>query len=169
MLSKGCAGRDCSKTPFLDVKLRKIVTAGGKTGRNDRRWPGTPSIGGSIESPRSSQRPKLVTNSSRRPHRKPRTSVESEVSSCRQTSWGVAKLVRHRPLEPASGGSSPPAPASTSASLARLRLAGATPPAVRGSSLGSLGRLLAPRTGATTGRWWMTISDPLRSASRERY
>ena len=33
----------------------------------------------------------------------------------------------------------------TSASLARLRLAGAAPPASRGSSLGSLGRLLAMR------------------------
>jgi hypothetical protein len=54
-------------------------------------------------------RHKLVTT----PARKPRTNAEIAVSFCRQNSWGVAKLVRHRPLEPASGGSSPPAPATT--------------------------------------------------------
>ena len=44
------------------------------------------------------------------PGRRPRLPV-SRPRIYNDGRWGVAKLVRHRPLEPASGGSSPPAPA----------------------------------------------------------
>jgi len=66
----------------------------------------------------------------------------------------------------------------TSASLARLRLAGAAPPASRGSSLGSLGRLLAMRKKnpvrsdvypcLSSGRGARSLPGGRRRAPRER-
>ena len=60
---------------------------------------------------------------SRRPGKPPRARRETKPRGENRPDWGVAKLVRHRPLEPAFLGSSPSAPAisSTAVPLAHSR------------------------------------------------
>src|SRR5262249_50412950 len=67
-----------------------------------------------------------------RPFRSRLTPARGAAAKMNVAFWGVAKWVRHRLLEPASGGSSPPAPAKPSASWR-------SPPAAAGSSSPSLG------------------------------
>ena len=82
-----------------------------------------------------------------------RETVESRYPDSAQHVWGVAKLVRHRPLEPAFPGSSPGAPANTSPELrcAPLRLPPREPPPSLRSGDYSRGERMFPVGGRIVG------------------